>query len=133
MVTQSVGGEMAGEEGTRDFWRLVVAYFAPPVGVFMQVGLGVQFWVNLLLTFLLFWVGGQVHAAWVITSTRDGGQADPGGGAKLVSTLVAFYLPPVGVLMKAGVGVSLLVNLVLWVLGWFPGVIHALWVITHDE
>jgi uncharacterized membrane protein YqaE (UPF0057 family) len=48
-----------------DFLRIVVALLLPPLGVFLQVGLGKQFWINILLT-LLGYVPGIVHAVWVI-------------------------------------------------------------------
>lgn len=124
---------MASNEGGRDFWRLMVAFFLPPVGVFMQVGLGMHFWLNLLLTVLGLGIGGQIHAAWVITNLREGGASDPEGTRKFVSVLLSYYLPPIGVFTRVGAGLPLLLNVVLWILGWFPGVIHALWVITHED
>ncbi|HZY56426.1 MAG TPA: YqaE/Pmp3 family membrane protein [Rubrobacteraceae bacterium] len=36
-----------------------------PLGVFLQVGLGKHFWINILLT-LLGYIPGVVHAVWVI-------------------------------------------------------------------
>ena len=48
-----------------DFWRLVAAILLPPLGVFLQVGIGAQFWINILLT-LLGYIPGIVHAVWVI-------------------------------------------------------------------
>ena len=33
-------------EGTKDFIRILVAYFAPPIGVFMQSGVGVPLLIN---------------------------------------------------------------------------------------
>lgn len=48
-----------------DIVRLLFAIFLPPVGVFLQVGLGLQFWVNILLT-LLGYIPGIVHAVWII-------------------------------------------------------------------
>jgi uncharacterized membrane protein YqaE (UPF0057 family) len=48
-----------------DFIRIVLAIFLPPVGVFLQVGLGGQFWLNVLLT-LLGYIPGIVHAVWII-------------------------------------------------------------------
>lgn len=45
--------------------RIVLAILLPPVGVFLKVGLGAQFWINILLT-LLGYIPGIVHAAWVI-------------------------------------------------------------------
>ncbi|MCT7973525.1 YqaE/Pmp3 family membrane protein [Laspinema olomoucense] len=45
--------------------RLICAIFLPPLGVFLQVGLGRDFWINLVLTFLGY-LPGIVHAVWVI-------------------------------------------------------------------
>lgn len=50
-----------------DFLRIVLSVIIPPVGVFMQVGFGMQFWLNILLT-LLGYFPGLIHAIWVITS-----------------------------------------------------------------
>jgi uncharacterized membrane protein YqaE (UPF0057 family) len=52
-------------EGTKDFLRILIAILLPPLGVFLQVGIGLHFWLNLLLT-LLGYVPGIVHAIWVI-------------------------------------------------------------------
>ena len=51
--------------------RIICALILPPLGVFLTVGIGLQFWINLLLT-LLFWVPGMVHALWVIASENNG-------------------------------------------------------------
>ncbi|KKX27889.1 YqaE/Pmp3 family membrane protein [Rhizobium sp. LC145] len=48
-----------------DIVRILLAILLPPLGVFLQVGLGLQFWLNILLT-LLGWLPGIVHALWVI-------------------------------------------------------------------
>ncbi len=48
-----------------DIIRLLLAIFLPPAGVFLQVGLGKHFWINLLLT-LLGWIPGVIHAFYVI-------------------------------------------------------------------
>ncbi len=48
-----------------DFFRIVVAIFLPPLGVFLQEGIGPQFWINILLT-LLGYVPGIIHAVWII-------------------------------------------------------------------
>jgi uncharacterized membrane protein YqaE (UPF0057 family) len=48
-----------------DFLRIVIAILLPPLGVFLQVGIGKQFWINLLLT-ILGYIPGIVHAVWVI-------------------------------------------------------------------
>ena len=48
-----------------DILRILVAIILPPVGVFMQVGLGLHFWLNILLT-ILGYVPGIIHAVWII-------------------------------------------------------------------
>jgi uncharacterized membrane protein YqaE (UPF0057 family) len=48
-----------------DLLRIVLAILLPPLGVFLQVGFGAQFWINILLT-LLGYIPGIVHAVWII-------------------------------------------------------------------
>ncbi len=48
-----------------DVIRIILAIFLPPVGVFLQVGLGLHFWLNILLT-LCGYIPGIIHAIWVI-------------------------------------------------------------------
>ncbi len=46
---------------------------------------------------------------------------------KLLLVIIAILLPPVAVGIKDGVGMHLVINIVLCVLFWLPGLIHALW------
>ena len=48
-----------------DLIRIICAIFLPPLGVFLQVGIGTDFWINILLT-LLGYFPGIIHAIWVI-------------------------------------------------------------------
>ena len=48
-----------------DILRIIIAIILPPVGVLLQVGLGLHFWVNILLT-LCGYVPGINHAIWMI-------------------------------------------------------------------
>lgn len=50
-----------------DILRILLAILLPPLGVFLQVGLGTQFWLNVLLT-LLGYIPGIIHALYVILS-----------------------------------------------------------------
>lgn len=50
-----------------DIIRIIVAILLPPLGVFLQVGLGGAFWLNVLLT-LLGYIPGIIHAIWIITT-----------------------------------------------------------------
>ena len=45
--------------------RIVLAVLLPPLGVFLTVGFGGQFWLNILLT-LLGYFPGVLHAVWII-------------------------------------------------------------------
>ena len=48
-----------------DAIRIVLSVLIPPLGVFLQVGIGLDFWINILLT-LLGYIPGIIHAIWVI-------------------------------------------------------------------
>ncbi|MFW6359238.1 MAG: YqaE/Pmp3 family membrane protein [Chroococcales cyanobacterium] len=48
-----------------DFVRIIIAILLPPLGVFLQVGFGKDFWINVLLT-LLGYLPGIIHAVWII-------------------------------------------------------------------
>lgn len=50
-----------------DVIRIILAIILPPLGVFLQVGLGAQFWINVLLT-LLGYIPGIVHAVYIIAT-----------------------------------------------------------------
>jgi uncharacterized membrane protein YqaE (UPF0057 family) len=54
-------------ENLMDVIRIILAIILPPQGVLLQVGLGLHFWLNILLT-LLGYIPGIVHAVWVILS-----------------------------------------------------------------
>lgn len=49
----------------------------------------------------------------------------------LVMILLTIFLPPVAVAVKEGLGLQLLLNILLTLIGWLPGVIHAFWVNTR--
>jgi uncharacterized membrane protein YqaE (UPF0057 family) len=48
-----------------DLLRIILSVIIPPVGVFFQVGLGLHFWINIVLT-LFGYIPGLVHAIWII-------------------------------------------------------------------
>ncbi len=45
--------------------RIVLAIFLPPLAAFLTVGIGLHFWLNILLTLLGF-LPGMVHALWLV-------------------------------------------------------------------
>lgn len=52
-----------------DVIRIIFSILIPPLGVFLQVGLGAQFWINVLLT-LLGYVPGIIHAVYIIMTRK---------------------------------------------------------------
>lgn len=48
----------------------------------------------------------------------------------LLKIILGIVLPPLGVFLTYGFGPTLLINILLTLLGWLPGSIHAVWAIT---
>ena len=47
----------------------------------------------------------------------------------LLLIIIAILLPPLAVGLKAGVGGHLLLNIILTILFWLPGILHAVYVV----
>jgi uncharacterized membrane protein YqaE (UPF0057 family) len=48
-----------------DLIRILFSILLPPLGVFLQVGIGKHFWLNIVLT-ILGYIPGIVHAVYII-------------------------------------------------------------------
>ncbi|KOY52635.1 YqaE/Pmp3 family membrane protein [Polaribacter dokdonensis] len=46
----------------------------------------------------------------------------------ILTIILSILLPPVAVILEKGLGKDFLINLLLTILGWLPGVIHAFYV-----
>ncbi|KAI7862639.1 hypothetical protein BDF14DRAFT_1853264 [Spinellus fusiger] len=53
----------------------------------------------------------------------------PYSGRDIALFVVAFFCSPIAVLVKRGCGVDFLINLCLFVLGAFPGIIHGFYIV----
>ncbi|NJO41726.1 MAG: YqaE/Pmp3 family membrane protein [Cyanobacteria bacterium CRU_2_1] len=51
----------------------------------------------------------------------------------LLRIILGIVLPPVGIFLTYGVGTTLFINILLTLLGWLPGSIHAVWAIAKHE
>ncbi|WP_394132919.1 YqaE/Pmp3 family membrane protein [Shewanella maritima] len=51
---------------------------------------------------------------------------------KLLLIIIAILLPPVAVFLKKGVGKDLLINIILCLFFFVPGLIHAIWVVLQE-
>jgi uncharacterized membrane protein YqaE (UPF0057 family) len=48
-----------------DIIRIIIAILLPPLGVFLQEGLGKHFWINIILT-IFGYIPGIIHALYII-------------------------------------------------------------------
>lgn len=52
---------------------------------------------------------------------------------KLLRFALGILLPPLGVFLTYGLSMTLVINILLTLLGWVPGIIHAIWAIAKHE
>lgn len=52
---------------------------------------------------------------------------------KLLPLILGILIPPLGVFLATGVSSALFFNILLTILGWIPGSIHAVWVISKQS
>jgi uncharacterized membrane protein YqaE (UPF0057 family) len=50
---------------------------------------------------------------------------------KVLLVILAILLPPLAVGLKTGASGMLILNIILWLLFYIPGLIHALWVVLR--
>ena len=48
----------------------------------------------------------------------------------IIKLIFAIFIPPIGVFLERGCGADLLINILLTILGYIPGIIHAMYVTT---
>ncbi|MCB1123951.1 MAG: YqaE/Pmp3 family membrane protein [Verrucomicrobiae bacterium] len=65
-MSQTQTAQTPSNTSQGDFIRILLAILLPPIGVFLQVGFGIHFWLNILLT-ILGYIPGIIHAVWIIT------------------------------------------------------------------
>jgi len=98
----------------------ILALFISPVAVLIEKGISATFFINLLL-FLLGFIGGVVHGWYVILGWSL--------FKRILWALLATILPPLVVLFKTGCSKEFLINILLTIFLFLPGVIHAWYVI----
>ncbi|KIX06793.1 uncharacterized protein Z518_04769 [Rhinocladiella mackenziei CBS 650.93] len=57
----------------------------------------------------------------------------PSSTSDVLLYILAIFLPPLAVLLKTGCDSNFIINILLTILSWLPGCIHAWWVITKYE
>ena len=51
----------------------------------------------------------------------------------LIRLLCAIFLPPLGVFLQVGFRAPFWINIILTILGYVPGIVHAVWVIAKEK
>ncbi|MCP4583499.1 MAG: YqaE/Pmp3 family membrane protein [candidate division Zixibacteria bacterium] len=52
---------------------------------------------------------------------------------ELLLIIASVIIPPVGVFFRVGFGLHFWLNILLTLLGYFPGLIHAIWIIARES
>lgn len=59
------------KQSDQDLLRIIIAILLPPVAAYLQVGISLHFFLNIVLT-LFGYVPGILHALWLILSKQKG-------------------------------------------------------------
>jgi uncharacterized membrane protein YqaE (UPF0057 family) len=51
---------------------------------------------------------------------------------RLLQIILGILIPPLGVYLTVGISSALIINILLTILGWLPGSIHAVWIISKQ-
>ncbi|MBR2573619.1 MAG: YqaE/Pmp3 family membrane protein [Loktanella sp.] len=51
----------------------------------------------------------------------------------LLRIIIAILLPPAGVFLHEGLGKHFWINILLTLLGYIPGIVHAVYIIARDD
>ncbi len=54
-------------------------------------------------------------------------QTGTASGNQILIIILSILLPPLGVALSRGIGTQFLINIVLTILGYVPGLVHAVW------
>lgn len=46
----------------------------------------------------------------------------------ILTIILCIFISPVAVLLKKGLGVDFVINIILYLLFWLPGMIHGFWI-----
>jgi len=51
----------------------------------------------------------------------------------IVNLILSIILPPVGAFLQVGASKHFFINIILTLLGFVPGVLHAVWLVATDQ
>ncbi len=53
--------------------------------------------------------------------------------ADILRVILSILIPPLGVFFKVGFGLHFWVNIILTMLGYVPGLVHAIWILASKD
>jgi len=51
----------------------------------------------------------------------------------LIRVVLSIIIPPIGVFFKVGFGLHFWINILLTMMGYIPGLVHAIWIIASEK
>jgi len=51
----------------------------------------------------------------------------------ILTLLLAIFVPPLGVLLETGISKDFFINILLTILGYIPGIIHAVYIVLTND
>jgi uncharacterized membrane protein YqaE (UPF0057 family) len=51
----------------------------------------------------------------------------------MLRIILALLLPPASVYLTKGFSSALIINIILTLIGWVPGIIHAFWILSKES
>ena len=51
----------------------------------------------------------------------------------ILNLILAILLPPIGAYLQVGLTKHFFINIILTLLGVFPGIVHAVWLVATDQ
>lgn len=55
------------------------------------------------------------------------------GNVSILNLILAILLPPLGAFLQVGLSKHFIINVLLTILGFLPGVLHALWLVVGNK
>ena len=101
--------------------KCILGVFLPPALVLIEKGPRCDFWIDLVLTFLLVWIGGIIYA-FIAVYAID-----------VCHSIAAALLPPLGLLMAKGCNHQFWISVLLTLLFWIPGMIYVYYVLSSGR
>ena len=101
--------------------KCILGVLLPPALVFIEKGLSFHFWIDLVVTLLLFWIGGAIYGFIVVFDLI------------ICEGIAAGLLPPLAIYLQKGVCAQFWVCLLLTLFFWFPGMAFAYFILVRTR